>query len=100
MSQAGFTGGLVVDFPRSAKAKKYYLCLMTGPAVALPCALEAVSDTQVAVDKRARSRPKGRRAPQPNRKEWVQGKKELARKRGQEVKPDSKYTARKRRIRF
>lgn len=28
--RAGFTGGLVVDFPNSAKAKKYFLVLMVG----------------------------------------------------------------------
>lgn len=100
--QAGFTGGLVVDFPQSAKAKKYYLCLMTGPAVALPTALQETvpANDHVAVDKRARSRHQGRHVPSVNRKEWVQSKKELARKRGHEVKADSKYTARKRRIRF
>jgi 18S rRNA (guanine1575-N7)-methyltransferase len=27
---AGFGGGLVVDFPNSSKAKKYYLVLSTG----------------------------------------------------------------------
>lgn len=25
--RAGFTGGLVIDYPNSSKAKKYYLCL-------------------------------------------------------------------------
>ena len=28
--KAGFTGGIIVDFPNSAKAKKYFLVLMTG----------------------------------------------------------------------
>jgi 18S rRNA (guanine1575-N7)-methyltransferase len=28
--RAGFTGGLVVDYPNSAKAKKYFLCLFAG----------------------------------------------------------------------
>ena len=28
--RAGFSGGLVVDFPNSTKAKKYFLVLMTG----------------------------------------------------------------------
>lgn len=28
--RAGFSGGLVVDFPNSSKAKKYYLVLMVG----------------------------------------------------------------------
>lgn len=39
---AGFGGGLVVDFPNSTKAKKYYLCLIAGGAQAgasLPRAL-------------------------------------------------------------
>merc|ERR1712050_321456 len=30
--KAGFTGGLVVDYPHSSKAKKIYLCLFTGGA--------------------------------------------------------------------
>lgn len=29
-TRAGFTGGLVIDYPNSAKAKKYYLCLFAG----------------------------------------------------------------------
>ena len=28
--KAGFSGGLVVDFPHSTKAKKYFLVLMVG----------------------------------------------------------------------
>jgi 18S rRNA (guanine1575-N7)-methyltransferase len=28
--KCGFTGGLVVDYPNSTKAKKYFLVLMTG----------------------------------------------------------------------
>lgn len=34
--KAGFFGGVVVDFPNSTKAKKFFLVLMTGGAVALP----------------------------------------------------------------
>lgn len=34
--KAGFYGGLVVDYPNSTKAKKYFLVLMTGGAVQLP----------------------------------------------------------------
>lgn len=37
--KAGFYGGLVVDYPNSAKAKKYYLVLMTGGSAELPKAL-------------------------------------------------------------
>jgi 18S rRNA (guanine1575-N7)-methyltransferase len=28
--KAGFTGGIVVDYPNSAKARKTYLCLFAG----------------------------------------------------------------------
>lgn len=37
--KAGFYGGLVVDYPNSSKAKKYFLVLMTGGSVQLPQAL-------------------------------------------------------------
>jgi hypothetical protein len=34
--KAGFTGGLVVDYPNSTKAKKFFLVLMTGGSQPLP----------------------------------------------------------------
>lgn len=37
--KSGFTGGLVVDYPNSTKAKKFFLCLMTGGSQPLPTAL-------------------------------------------------------------
>jgi 18S rRNA (guanine1575-N7)-methyltransferase len=37
--KSGFTGGLVVDYPNSTKAKKFFLVLMTGGPQALPAAL-------------------------------------------------------------
>lgn len=37
--KAGFYGGLVVDYPNSTKAKKYFLVLMTGGVAQLPRAL-------------------------------------------------------------
>lgn len=37
--KAGFFGGLVVDYPNSTKAKKYFLVLMTGGNMPLPKAL-------------------------------------------------------------
>lgn len=41
--KAGFYGGLVVDYPNSAKAKKYFLVLMTGGAAPMPQALGKIS---------------------------------------------------------
>lgn len=37
--KAGFYGGVVVDYPNSAKAKKFFLVLMTGGSAPLPQAL-------------------------------------------------------------
>ena len=34
--RAGFSGGLVVDFPHSTRAKKYFLVLMVGGSAAMP----------------------------------------------------------------
>uniref|UniRef100_A0A8D2MNR6 18S rRNA (guanine-N(7))-methyltransferase n=1 Tax=Zonotrichia albicollis TaxID=44394 RepID=A0A8D2MNR6_ZONAL len=34
--RAGFTGGMVVDYPNSAKAKKFFLCLFVGTSGTLP----------------------------------------------------------------
>lgn len=37
--KAGFYGGVVVDYPNSTKAKKFFLVLMTGGNMPLPKAL-------------------------------------------------------------
>ena len=34
--QVGFSGGLVVDFPHSTRAKKYFLVLMVGTSTHVP----------------------------------------------------------------
>ncbi|XP_044312074.1 probable 18S rRNA (guanine-N(7))-methyltransferase isoform X2 [Varanus komodoensis] len=34
--KAGFTGGVVVDYPNSTRAKKFFLCLFAGAAGVLP----------------------------------------------------------------
>ena len=46
--KAGFSGGLVVDFPNSTRAKKYFLVLMVGSASTLPSAkgLDGGSDEE------------------------------------------------------
>ncbi|TPX69229.1 hypothetical protein SpCBS45565_g02559 [Spizellomyces sp. 'palustris'] len=108
--RAGFTGGLVVDFPNSGKAKKYYLCLFAGfkdnagSSPALPKALGEGEETPGHItygSNRIRERRKGKEPRKPVKdKNWVLHKKELNRTRGKEVPADSKYTARKRRIKF
>ena len=110
--KAGFHGGVVVDFPNSTKAKKYFLCLFAGsdPASAtLPAAKqgdEAAAATTVAYESRRVMRASGKRKggggggadrrPVKSRG-WIVAKKESQRRRGDErVRPDSKYTGRKR----
>lgn len=34
--KVGFSGGLVIDFPHSTRAKKYFLVLMVGVSTAIP----------------------------------------------------------------
>lgn len=55
--RVGFTGGLVVDFPHSTRAKKYFLVLMVGGSAAVPAARgldgeEGSDDEEVAVAQR------------------------------------------------
>mmetsp|Transcript_5935 Transcript_5935/g.5096 ORF Transcript_5935/g.5096 Transcript_5935/m.5096 type:complete len:157 (-) Transcript_5935:38-508(-) len=116
----GFTGGLIVDYPNSKKAKKYFLFLMAGyseeimsdakKAIYIPKALgegdngENEDEKQVSVfkDKNRSLRNKrtqwGRKG--INHVDWVKNKKERQRRQGRDVRPDSKYTARKRKDKF
>lgn len=43
--KAGFYGGVVVDYPNSTKAKKFFLVLMTGGNMPLPKALGTEKDS-------------------------------------------------------
>ncbi|KAM5262230.1 18S rRNA (guanine-N(7))-methyltransferase isoform 2-T2 [Hipposideros larvatus] len=44
--KAGFTGGVVVDYPNSTKAKKFYLCLFSGPSTCLPKGLNEIKEEE------------------------------------------------------
>ena len=112
--RGGFGGGLVVDFPHSTKAKKYFLVLLAGPPdpeFAMPNALgedgESVAGgssapvRRGAIREETRQRPKKRAKKgagkiQKKGKEWVLQKKEAQRRQGKEVRLDSKYSARRR----
>jgi 18S rRNA (guanine1575-N7)-methyltransferase len=101
--RAGFGGGIVVDYPESKKARKYYLCLIAGStsanvAFSVPMGLPEESAPQG--DKRDTKRRKIDKRKE-TRKGFILRKKELYRKRGKEGVPyDSKYSGRKRRDRF
>lgn len=102
--KAGFTGGLVVDYPNSTKAKKFFLVLMTGGSQPMPRALGEEGGHQMAG---ARFETKRERVKQirgvkkgVKTKDWILDKKERQRKKGKDVRPDTKYTGRKRRDKF
>ncbi|KAF8821409.1 methyltransferase [Cardiosporidium cionae] len=107
--RCGFGGGLLVDYPNSAKAKKYFLCLWAGfigSPPQLPRALVESSEmdgiTEQATftnrEKSVRVKKGGRM--KAKTREWVLKKKTKQRLKGLRVRPDSKYTARKRRDHF
>lgn len=96
--RAGFGGGIVIDYPESKKARKYYLCLVAGSTssstFSAPKGLTEQSE-------RLTKRQKMEKKKQETRKEFIVRKKELYRKRGKDGVPnDSKYSGRKRRDRF
>lgn len=120
--RAGFSGGLVVDFPNSTRAKKYFLVLMAGASAApapLPRGLDGEEEEgggagaaeRVDVTRRAAGRKARAPAPQMSvgskrhpqggkGRAWVMKKKEQARGRGVDVPADSRFTARKRKRAF
>ena len=104
--RAGFTGGVVVDYPNSSKAKKMFLCLFAGTVVTkLPPGLGTQSgqdvDSASFTGQRMRTEfHKGNRKPVKKSKNWIQEKKERRKRQGKEVRPESKYTGRKRRTKF
>jgi 18S rRNA (guanine1575-N7)-methyltransferase len=99
-SKVGFAGGIVVDYPNSSKAKKYYLCLSFERTFKMPTAMGVGESSGVEVGSRQRQVPE-RRSNKPQRlapksAEWIKNKKDQRRKAGKEVKSDSKFSGRKR----
>ncbi|XP_026874905.2 probable 18S rRNA (guanine-N(7))-methyltransferase [Electrophorus electricus] len=103
--RSGFTGGMVVDYPNSSKAKKFFLCLFAGVSGVLPKGLGSETvDRSVAsqaqyTGQRCRFKVlKGKSVKKS--KDWIMEKKERRRRQGKEVRADTKYTGRQRRPRF
>ncbi|XP_076674521.1 18S rRNA (guanine-N(7))-methyltransferase isoform X2 [Andrena cerasifolii] len=99
-TKAGFYGGVVVDFPNSTKAKKYFLVLMTGGPTVLPQAL-GTNDAETVISHASRramleQMRKARGKPLKKSRDWIAEKKERRRKQGKRVREDSKYTGRRR----
>lgn len=106
--KVGFSGGLVVDYPNSTRAKKHFLVLMVGgaPVQAVPRGLDGepgdegdAGEVPVAARKTRRGRH-GKRRDDLGARGAVLAKKNKMRDRGVGVRADSKYTGRKRRDRF
>ncbi|XP_011176494.1 probable 18S rRNA (guanine-N(7))-methyltransferase [Zeugodacus cucurbitae] len=99
--KAGFYGGLVVDYPNSTKAKKYFLVLMTGGTAPMPKALGSEEEEKRInyIKKRDMCR-EARGKPMKKSREWILAKKERRRRQGRDTRPDTKYTGRKRSGKF
>lgn len=99
--RAGFYGGVVVDFPNSTKAKKYYLVLMTGGSQQLPAGLGTTEeDNQIPYSKKREMTRDIRGKSLKKSKDWILAKKEKRRKQGLDTRADSKFTGRKRTGKF
>jgi len=98
--RSGFKAGVVVDFPNSTKSKKYYLVCDVGikkyhrNVEPLQATEESVKVEKEKFYRRGKKRK--RDVGKETVREWVKRKKLLRRKRGQEVKNDSKYSGRRR----
>lgn len=107
---AGFTGGVVVDYPNSTKAKKFYLVLFAGgSSSSLPKAkgISAAAQTTVQYETKRGKNASGRlkrrdlaSKPEKKSRDWILNKKESQRRKGKQVRPDSKFTGRKRKPKF
>merc|ERR1712008_316917 len=104
-TRAGFAGGVVVDYPNSTKAKKYYLCLFAGVSPdqsQMPAALATDGSTVGYERERMRTNDyKNSKLGVKNRRDFVIQKKERRERQGKDVKHgNSKYMGRKRRPKF
>ena len=105
----GFTGGVVVDFPHSTKKKKYYSFLQAGfTKESIEDVMKAIPKNEVEEDEKdekvdvIKERRKLKRQKyhesRYKSKEWILKKKSRQRKQGKDVRPDTKFTGRRRPI--
>merc|ERR1719330_71542 len=106
-AKVGFAGGVVVDYPNSTKAKKHYLVLSFERAYKAPegltdgALLSGSKSESVRVDQKLhKKKGKLHKKKWGKTKDWIVNKKETQRKKGKDVRPDSKYTGRRRGDRF
>lgn len=100
--RAGFTGGVIVDYPNSTRAKKMYLTLFAGTTdYKMPAALGTDGPSgQVDYTTARNARSNHLAKPLKKSKLWVQAKKDRRRRQGKDTRADSRYSGRKRNIKF
>mmetsp|Transcript_27888 Transcript_27888/g.41964 ORF Transcript_27888/g.41964 Transcript_27888/m.41964 type:complete len:327 (+) Transcript_27888:86-1066(+) len=114
-AKVGFAGGIVVDYPNSTKAKKHYLVLSFERSYKAPQGLTGMEgallnegrsgvrvadkDPRKAAGKKSRGPPRKKKGGGKT-KEWILHKKETQRKKGKDTRKDTKFTGRKRPMRF
>jgi len=102
--RSGFTGGVLIDYPNSTKAKKFFLVLMTGGNQVMPTPLgidSSVPQTTAIFETKLERIKRIKKSKNPKKtKEWIKEKKNRARKQGKDVTHDSKYSGRKRKTLF
>ncbi|KAJ9663433.1 18S rRNA (guanine1575-N7)-methyltransferase [Coniosporium apollinis] len=98
--RAGFGAGLLEDDPGTKSAKTYLVLTVGGGELAgdITGVVEGLEDVDV-VDGR-RGGVKVKRGERKGGKAWIMRKKEQMERKGKVVKPNSKYTGRKRKIAF
>lgn len=105
--RCGFKGGVVIDFPNSSKAKKYFLVLHTGGGEFKPPAALAAEHEKAGakggvdfVGSSKKGKKKGKRPDMRidvKSRDWIMKKKaKQARKGKEKIALDSKFTGRKR----
>jgi len=107
-AKVGFAGGIVVDYPNSTKAKKHYLVLTFDRTYKAPRGLadgSLLAKDSVRVDRQDYAKGKKGRMHKKKKgggknRDWIMHKKEVQRKKGKDVRPDTKYTGRKRADKF
>jgi len=104
--KSGFTGGVLADYPNSAKAKKYFLVLFAGmipgQATEMPKALTEETAPNTVQFENERRRNKSSKEPKKKfkSKEWIHAKNERRRKQGKKCAHTSKFTGRQRKPKF
>lgn len=109
--RSGFVGGVLVDYPNSAKAKKYFLVLTAGNLVnakkeEFPQALTGEPTVGIGFENVRQREPKVRRSKQENKgqkgsKEWVKEKNERRKAQGKQSREHlSKYSGQSRKPKF